>query len=470
MASATKIRPFARALDACDRPFWVIDHHGKLIYLSAATAQWLDVDPETLVGRKCIAGASISDDPLDFLAASLSAPPGFRQQGTARLKVQPPRTSSGKDSVDPMDVRFIRLGDAERVLTLAVAGKFDDADVWDVSASDAVSRREIRDAVELREMLDGWRQRSGTRAALVTAGVSAASRRLRARIQVACSVRTNIGFYGPDGCDCESIARHVHQSSCPGEPLVVIEGPLMDAELLDASASELLDHLTHSDHAVATMLVRGLDDMPIEAQERLLELLDGFGTRLRVLGLCSEMPIEFSDPTDDQPDDLQQGELVGLSSPLMDAMSSLAVRIPSLAERAGDIPMIATAVLDRRRSAGDSAAERLSRAALDKLVLYPWPGDFQELDQAMRHALRVATSPSIAVEHLPLAVRSYQVGNPTDVGEPIVSLDEMVSRYEQRLIESALDAADGNRAEAARRLKISRARLLRKLDQPHPQK
>jgi len=44
------------------------------------------------------------------------------------------------------------------------------------------------------------------------------------------------------------------------------------------------------------------------------------------------------------------------------------------------------------------------------------------------------------------------------------SLDAAVRRYEKRLIEQAVDQADGNRAEAARQLGISRARLLRKLE------
>ena len=46
----------------------------------------------------------------------------------------------------------------------------------------------------------------------------------------------------------------------------------------------------------------------------------------------------------------------------------------------------------------------------------------------------------------------------------IASLDEAVKTYEKELIAKAMVAAEGNKAEAARRLGISRARLLRKLD------
>ena len=459
MASATKIRPLARALDACDRPFWVIGPGNKLVYLSAAACRWLGVDGEALLGRQSFAGATISDDPLDYLAASLSAPPGFKETGLARLHVRPsnPQSSSQTSGIPAMDVRFVRLGDQDRVLTFAIAGEF--ADPLDREPS---VNREVVDAVALREMLDRWRWRHASRAVIATAGDSVAARHVRQRLSVASAVRTHLGFYGVAGCGAESVARQVHQASAPKEPLVPIEGPLMDAELLEVSAAELLEHLAHSQQSQATLLVRGLDDMPIEAQQRLSEWMEGFGTRLRLIGLCSEMPSEFTEPLDWGKLPESEGRLVGLSPDLIEALSALSVRLPSLAERAEDIPMLATALLDRRRAGGESVAERFSRPALDKLVIYPWPGDFDELDQAIRHAVRVATAESIAVDHLPLAIRTFQVGQTSDVFEEMPPLDELVRRFEMRLIESALQSSDGNRAEAARRLGVSRARFLRK--------
>ena len=70
---------------------------------------------------------------------------------------------------------------------------------------------------------------------------------------------------------------------------------------------------------------------------------------------------------------------------------------------------------------------------------------------------------TIAAEHLPLAIRSYRPDeNPRS--SP-VSLDDAVERYELRLINEAIEGAGGNRAEAARWLGISRARLLRRIDE-----
>jgi DNA-binding NtrC family response regulator len=142
----------------------------------------------------------------------------------------------------------------------------------------------------------------------------------------------------------------------------------------------------------------------------------------------------------------------------------LSISIDSLASRVEDIALIASAMVDSRHAMGVGTAERLNRAALDQLVLYPWPSNLDELDSAMRHAVAACTGPAIAPEHLPLAIRSYRPGEPVVPIEPIEpDLDRAVERYELRLINAAIEAAAGNRSEAARKLGISRTRLLRKL-------
>jgi DNA-binding NtrC family response regulator len=155
----------------------------------------------------------------------------------------------------------------------------------------------------------------------------------------------------------------------------------------------------------------------------------------------------------------------GICAELIEILSSLTIVSQPLSSRVKDIPLLATAMLDWRHAAGEGTAERLSRAALDALVVYPWPRNHDELDEAIRHAVRTATGNSIAVEHLPLAIRSYRPGQPLLSKGAMISLDDAVQRYELRLINEAIQAAGGNRAEAARQLGISRARLLRRIEE-----
>jgi DNA-binding NtrC family response regulator len=463
---STSIRPLSKLLEKAAVPFWVVDDAGQLVFVSAAVGDWLDVDPDSLVGRKCVAGASISEDPLDSLAASLAAPPGIRSRGTAALMIQPavpvPHQQPPGGLVPhpqpppPRDTRFIRLGSGEHAGTLAVAGSFTD------HAGDA----DVHRAVSLRQQLDGWRRHHDALASVALIGSSRLSERTRTQVQLCGSVRSHLVILSPPGSLAESIARTVHQRSAPGEAVAVIDGPLMDAELLDASLGTVLHYLTESETTPATAILQSIDETPIEAQQRLAEWIKRFGGRLRLIALASAAPRSAVDEggTDDQLLYTEEDATIGIDASLADHLCGLLVRMYPISERVEDIPLLATALLDRRRAAGDGNADRFSRAALDALVLYPWPDNLRELDEAVRHAIRGCRGEAISPDQLPLAIRSYRPNQAPPVEQQTIDLDRAVANFELDLIKQAVESSGGNRAEAARRLNISRARLLRKLE------
>jgi len=100
---------------------------------------------------------------------------------------------------------------------------------------------------------------------------------------------------------------------------------------------------------------------------------------------------------------------------------------------------------------------------MDLLLLYPWPDNFEELDAAIRHAVSACRSATIVPEDLPLAIRSFRVRFAQPPVPPEGNLDEALRRFELDKIRQSLEVAAGNRSEAARRLGISRARLIRRL-------
>ena len=475
--TGTRIRPLTRLLDASDAAMWAISPAGRLVYLSAGMERWLGVDPESLLDRRCVAGSPVSDDPLDIMAAQLSAPPGLGSRGTASLRITPPsenRPSENRPSEnrpcehsasEPTEVRFIRVGEAEHAWVLAVAGGFDDR----------ITDGEVQDAVAIRQRLDVWRKQTARRAALVTVGDSRSAGRLRHRLHVASLARTDVLLVGGRGCGSDRIASGLSlaplSSTLPSpEPSVTIDGPLMDPELLDATLSPVTDTLAEAIPSQATAIIRDFEKMPLDAQDRLVFWHHQFEGRLRLVGLTTTTrPPTASKETGKDlretdlawPDD----ELEGISAALADVFCACIIPIDALRERVEDIPAMATALLDAWRGADATKAERISRAAIDALVIYPWPDEFNELDHSIRHAAHSATGPLIAPENLPLAIRSYRPGNPiAQAKRTPVPLDQAIRKYERELIQSALESADGNRAEAARRLGISRARLLRKLD------
>jgi DNA-binding NtrC family response regulator len=278
---------------------------------------------------------------------------------------------------------------------------------------------------------------------------------LRGQVRIAAATRQHIVILGQKGSGSEWVARSIHESSKgaedPEEPCLVIDTPLMDAELLEVTLSPALAHLGVPGNRAVTCVLKGVDEAPAEIQERVIDFAKRSPGSVRLIGLC-HLPI-------------LDGLRAGTITPSMSsALSVFEVRIEPLATRPEDIPLIASALLDQRRESERIAAERIGREAMDLLVLFPWPENFEELDAALRHASQVCRGPVIAPEHLPLAIRTYRPRAPRS--RPIVSerLDVAMANYELGLIQEAMELCSGNRSEAARRLGISRTRLIRRLE------
>ena len=326
----------------------------------------------------------------------------------------------------------------------------------------------IREATRVAENVNQMRSDRLVQANLLLAGEATGSRRMRDRVSLAGQLRCHIALVGHTGSGFNELASciHHHSKSSANEPYVCLDASLMDAELLEAYASPAIDPLSHSRETKTTLCLQRFDEMPDDGQARLVEWLKTWPDRLRLIGLLSPhfIPTEVVE---------RRNGGNGFASELADAMSVFAIQIPTLASRKTDLAILAQSLVDMAR---------LSRDAIELIENYPWPGQWDEMIAAMKFASQAVRGERVTREHLPLAIRSYRHGSiPTVAIErteqtisirpktdspdefQIESLDETLRAYEKTLIEKALFAADGNKAEAARRLGISRSRLLRKL-------
>lgn len=471
-ARGTSIRPLARLLDASPQPVWIFDPSGALVYLSSACGDWLGIPAEKLRGRSArrsepSATPSAKHDAdeertLDLFVQSLAHPPGLLQRRYTIHPVQPPalrpigagEPTTSSPPAEPRSTLFVALDDSETPTVIAFAGGF----------QDQPPSPETGAALLIRQVLDRWRALQPSLQELpVAMGTSRHAERLRAQVRLAASTHEHVVLVGEPGCGSQRIAATIHadanrQSDSPPPPLATVEGALMDAELLDATIGPAIDWLAESKSRRAGLLVTEIDQMPADAQSRLNEWIDRFAPRLRLLALSS-VDTRSTGPS---PPSGQRPLQAGLAAKL----DILSIDVPALRQRSEDIPLIAMALLGRRRAAGEGRAEQFSRGATDALVLYPWPKHFEELDAAVRQAIRTCRGSSIQPEHLPLSVRSYQPPDPSvRARQAPIDLDQTLRNVERQLIQRALEQADGNRAEAARRLNISRARLLRRLSE-----
>jgi DNA-binding NtrC family response regulator len=77
-------------------------------------------------------------------------------------------------------------------------------------------------------------------------------------------------------------------------------------------------------------------------------------------------------------------------------------KMPSLCERKEDIPLLAEHFLYRFSQETNKPFDKITREAIDELMLYEWPGNIRELENAIERAVVVAKSRKILPEDLPI--------------------------------------------------------------------
>jgi DNA-binding NtrC family response regulator len=222
--------------------------------------------------------------------------------------------------------------------------------------------------------------------------------------------------------------------------------------------------------------------MPMAAQAKLLRVLEEKAV-CRV-GSSKTSPVDFRLVAATNRDLLHVVSEGEFREDLYYRVSALPLQVPSLAERASDIPAIAGAVLARM---GKSVGQ-ISEDAMRLLMEYEWPGNIRELRNALVRAMSVSEDHTIRVQDLPPSLQascgrrvdvrqaeetgdqtggaegvdharsSGQSGGPGSPG----ALHRVNAETEAAHIVQALELNHGNMVRTAKYLKISRATLYEK--------
>jgi two-component system nitrogen regulation response regulator GlnG len=225
-----------------------------------------------------------------------------------------------------------------------------------------------------------------------------------------------------------------------------------------------------------TLLIEEIADFDIQAQARLVRMMDAPG---------DHVPRFIATSLVDLASRLENG---ALRQDLYYRLDGATLNVPALRERVDDIDLLATHFL--AKSKGSGAVTRKLRADAAKLIHnYSWPGNVRQLENAMRRLGLSARSDEIARSEVEAVL-----GNQPDL-DPILtggtsteklssSVERHLRRYfdlhggslppagiytrilrefEQPLIEISLEATGGNQAKCAELLGINRNTLRKKI-------
>jgi DNA-binding NtrC family response regulator len=136
--------------------------------------------------------------------------------------------------------------------------------------------------------------------------------------------------------------------------------------------------------------------------------------------------------------------------------------LPSLRDRAGDIPLLAVRFLKEYAERNNRRVMGLTPAAMTLLSSYAWPGNVRELRNTLEKMVVLSQAEVLDVNEVPLNIRESVRHTENQVTESVL-VDGSLADTEKQKILAVLKKNHENRTRAAEELGISRRTLHRKL-------
>ena len=312
-------------------------------------------------------------------------------------------------------------------------------------------------------------RRSETTAGGALLGVSPAMTDVANQISLlARSDKTTALLLGESGTGKGRVAELIHaQSPRAARPFVEVNcaslaSTMLDSELFGHEKEALGDARERKIGLVeiangGSLFLDEIADLDATLQPKLLRVLEG--KSFRRLGGTEEVRVELRLIAATSKDLVNEVTAGRFREDLYYRLSVMPITLPPLRARAReDLVQLIGAVLDELHPQLGEAPERVSDAALERLLKYAWPGNIRELRNVLERAMIMGRgAPEVLPVHLPSEVRDAS-GASVDHYVP-KSLEEV----ERVHMERTLRAHSGNRTRAARELGISRATLIKKI-------
>jgi DNA-binding NtrC family response regulator len=137
------------------------------------------------------------------------------------------------------------------------------------------------------------------------------------------------------------------------------------------------------------------------------------------------------------------------------------IEMPSLRQRASDVPLLATHFLRKFAQENGKTIDGFDEAVLAAIGGYSWPGNVRELENVVERAVVLCNGPRITMAELPPGV--VPVRTEGGVRIPGSTFDEI----ERHVILRTLESTGGSTAEAAEILGMSIRKIQYKLHEYH---
>jgi DNA-binding NtrC family response regulator len=384
-------------------------------------------------------------------------------------------------------LKYVRQKSPEtNVIMVSGKGQIEDAvAAMKEGAFDYISKPVEREQLIARVNKACWaaklaRDNKGLREAVTSPSLSSefvaqtdATRELLRQVAKVAPLDSTVLMTGESGTGKTTVARLIHQSGPRSAgPFVTVNCASLPRDLVEA---ELFGHTKGAFTGAVndrpgraeiadggTLFLDEIGDLPLELQPKLLTFLQD--RTFQRVGSNKVRTVDVRLITATHQDLAAMCRDKCFREDLYFRLNVISLRIPSLRDRVGDIPELTQHILDRIGRQRGKPPLACDAAAMSALQGHVWPGNVRELENVLERASAFCENESIGVDDLlfPDSTSTAIPTTPQPVADPTLA-GRTLEDLERQAILDTLEASEGNKAEAARRLGISEKSIYNKM-------
>jgi DNA-binding NtrC family response regulator len=305
-------------------------------------------------------------------------------------------------------------------------------------------------------------------------GQSEAMKKIRETIDKVAPTEARVLITGPNGAGKELVARWIHEKSARAAgPMIEVNCAAIPSELIE---SELFGHEKGSFTSAikqrigkfeqadgGTLFLDEIGDMSPSAQAKVLRALQE--NKITRVGGDKDISINVrivAATNKNLLDEIQKGHF---REDLYHRLSVVIIRVPSLAERRDDIPLLAQHFLKEICAEYGVAEKKLTPAAAAALAALPWTGNIRELRNVVER-LVIFSGKEIGKEDVAAFAGDERPATASheSLFDRFTTLQDFKNHIEKEFIEYKLRKNGWNISKTAEEIDIQRSHLHGKIE------
>lgn len=312
----------------------------------------------------------------------------------------------------------------------------------------AMENKHLRDRLETRTRFDQM------------IGESEPMQRLYTLVEMVAGSDVAVLLTGESGAGKELVARAIHHKSArQAGPFITINCGALPDSLLE---SELFGYergaFTGATHSKVgrfeladggTLLLDEVGELAVKSQVDFLRVLET--KEFRRLGGTKVIRVDvriIAATNRDLEEAVREGSF---RDDLYYRLNVVPIRLPSLRDRAEDIPLLVDSFLREFAARHQRDLKRMSQGALRLLRAYHWPGNVRQLRNVIERLVVTVAEQTIQPDHLPEEIQAAT----TCARSMVIRLGTPLEKVEREIIRRTLREVTSHREQAAQLLGIS---------------